>query len=173
METLRRLRTEKGLSQARLAARAELDPSTVNQIERGAREASPATLHKLAAALDVSLYELLEGEPRPKGIAPSPEPSFNDVLAGERRKPEYLREQLRIRGVEVSGSEAIVLAQYLEVHEHPPEDTYVIGHVKKKDEPVDNQRVAMLLTFVLTSNILTEDERVAAGGAAYQELVRT
>ena len=60
MERLRRLRTEKGLSQARLAARAELDPSTVNQIERGAREASPATLRKLADALDVGIAELLE-----------------------------------------------------------------------------------------------------------------
>ena len=60
MEKLRRLRTERGLSQARLAARAELDPSTVNQIERGAREASPATLRKLAEALDVGLAELLE-----------------------------------------------------------------------------------------------------------------
>jgi len=75
METLRRLRIEKGLSQARLAARAELDPSTVNQIERGAREASPSTLHKLAGALDVSLYELLEGEPRPKAPAPPPDPN--------------------------------------------------------------------------------------------------
>jgi transcriptional regulator with XRE-family HTH domain len=85
METLRRLRTEKGLSQARLAARAELDPSTVNQIERGAREASPSTLHKLADALDVSLYELLEGEPSPKALRRSSlEPSFNDVR-NERR----------------------------------------------------------------------------------------
>lgn len=69
MEQLKRLRAEKGLSQARLAARAELDPSTVNQIERGAREASPATLRKLAQALDVSLVELLEAD-SPKGRAP-------------------------------------------------------------------------------------------------------
>ena len=62
MERLKRLRTEKGLSQARLAARAELDPSTVNQIERGARDASPGTLRKLADALEVSLYELMEEE---------------------------------------------------------------------------------------------------------------
>jgi transcriptional regulator with XRE-family HTH domain len=84
METLRRLRTEKGLSQARLAARAELDPSTVNQIERGAREASPTTLHKLADALDVSLYELLEGEPRPKAARSSLEPSLLNGLEDER-----------------------------------------------------------------------------------------
>jgi len=77
MEQLKRLRTEKGLSQARLAARAEVDPSTVNQIERGAREASPATLRKLAHALDVSLFELLEDDsPKAEPSLPfSPEPS--------------------------------------------------------------------------------------------------
>jgi transcriptional regulator with XRE-family HTH domain len=86
MEKLRRLRTERGLSQARLAARAELDPSTVNQIERGAREASPATLRKLAEALDVGLAELLEDvDVSPKAPAPSPELPFNG-LEDERRE---------------------------------------------------------------------------------------
>ncbi len=70
MDRLKRLRTEKGLSQARLAARAELDPSTVNQIERGARGASLETLRKLADALEVSLYELMEEE-APKAAAPT------------------------------------------------------------------------------------------------------
>ncbi len=59
MESLKQLRTARGLSQARLAARAELDPSTVNQIERGAREASPSTIRKLADALGVSIYDLM------------------------------------------------------------------------------------------------------------------
>ena len=90
METLRRLRTERGLSQARLAARAELDPSTVNQIERGAREASPATLHKLADALDVGLYELLEGEPSPK----APGPSLPESLLRSRTGHRYLTHSL-------------------------------------------------------------------------------
>lgn len=71
MERLKRLRTDKGLSQARLAARAGLDPSTVNQIERGARDPSPATLYKLADALGVGLAELLEDE-APKAQAPLP-----------------------------------------------------------------------------------------------------
>ncbi len=88
MEQLKKLRTEKGLSQARLAARAGLDPSTVNQIERGARAASPATLYKLARALEVGLAELLEDEV-PKGEAPpSSEPTFNDALDEERRRTE-------------------------------------------------------------------------------------
>jgi transcriptional regulator with XRE-family HTH domain len=90
MEILRRLRTERGLSQAKLAARAELDPSTVNQIERGAREASPATLRKLADALDVGIADLLE-ETSPKAPGrSSPEPSLFNGLEDERRL-RYLR----------------------------------------------------------------------------------
>jgi transcriptional regulator with XRE-family HTH domain len=85
MEQLKRLRTAKGLSQAKLAARADVDPSTVNQIERGAREASPATLRKLADALDVSIAELLEDTAPKAERRSSPEPSFNDVLDEERR----------------------------------------------------------------------------------------
>ena len=63
MYELKRLRTERGLSQAKLAARADLDPSTVNQIERGARAPTLETLRKLAAGLDVSLAELLGEAP--------------------------------------------------------------------------------------------------------------
>lgn len=110
MDQLRRLRKEKGLSQARLAARAEVDPSTVNQIERGAREASPSTLRKLADALDVSLVELLEAD-SPKAAAPSL--PFEDQ--GERRRAEidpwtaswtaYIRRRAR-RIQEVASNEA-------------------------------------------------------------------
>jgi transcriptional regulator with XRE-family HTH domain len=73
MEKLKRLREASGLSQVKLAARADLNPATVNQIERGMRDASPGTLRKLADALGVSLYELMEEE-APKDQAPlSPE----------------------------------------------------------------------------------------------------
>ncbi len=87
MEKLKRLREERNLSQVKLAARADLNPATVNQIERGMRNPSPGTLRKLADALEVSLYELLE-EDSPKGERRSSlEPSFNDVIAEERRSP--------------------------------------------------------------------------------------
>jgi transcriptional regulator with XRE-family HTH domain len=85
MDQLKRLRTEKGLSQAKLAALADIDPSTVNQIERGAREASPPTLRKLAQALDVTLAELLEDVSPKARAARLLEPSLNDALADERR----------------------------------------------------------------------------------------
>jgi transcriptional regulator with XRE-family HTH domain len=80
MEQLKRLREERGLSQVKLAARADLNPATVNQIERGARNASPGTLRKLADALGVSLVDLIEGN-YPKGQAP--QPSLEDATRSE------------------------------------------------------------------------------------------
>jgi transcriptional regulator with XRE-family HTH domain len=80
MEQLKRLREERGLSQVKLAARADLNPATVNQIERGARNASPGTLRKLAEALGVSLVDLIEGN-YPK--APAPQPSLDDAAQSE------------------------------------------------------------------------------------------
>ncbi len=86
MDKIRELRIERGLSQARLAARAGVDPSTVNQIERGAREASPTTLRKIAQALDVNLAELLQEADSPKAQRrSSPEPSLFNGLEDERR----------------------------------------------------------------------------------------
>src|SRR5215217_3033828 len=80
MEQLKRLREERGLSQVKLAARADLNPATVNQIERGARNASPGTLRKLAEALGVSLVDLIEGN-YPK--AQAPQPSLEDAARSE------------------------------------------------------------------------------------------
>src|SRR5215208_1433883 len=85
MEGLRQLRMERGLSQAKLAARANLDPSTVNQVERGAREASPATLLKLADALDIDFRELLEAIYPKAPRRSSLEPSLLNGLEDERR----------------------------------------------------------------------------------------
>jgi len=80
MEQLKRLREERGLSQVKLAARADLNPATVNQIERGARNASPGTLRKLADALSVSLVDLIEGN-YPK--AQAPQLSLEDAARSE------------------------------------------------------------------------------------------
>jgi transcriptional regulator with XRE-family HTH domain len=77
MEELRRLRKARGLSQAKLAVLAGLDPSTVSQIETGARRANTRTLEKLAAVLGADLADLF-----PKGQAPLlPEPSEEQKAA--------------------------------------------------------------------------------------------
>jgi transcriptional regulator with XRE-family HTH domain len=67
MVELKRLRKARGLSQAKLAALADLDPSTVSQIETGARRANTRTLERLAVALGADVADLF-----PKGQAPLP-----------------------------------------------------------------------------------------------------
>ena len=77
MEELRRIRKEKGLSQAKLAVLADLDPSTVNQIEVGARWPNTKTLEKIAAVLGVGVADLY-----PKAEVPLPfedPPSLEDM----------------------------------------------------------------------------------------------
>jgi transcriptional regulator with XRE-family HTH domain len=76
MEEIKRLRKARGLSQAKLAALADLDPSTVSQIETGARRANMRTLERLATALGAEVGDLF-----PLGQAPLPD------LEDERRDP--------------------------------------------------------------------------------------
>ena len=175
MDQLKQLRAEKGLSQAKLAALADIDPSTVNQIERGAREASPATLRKLAQALDVSLYELIEGEPRPLE-----QPRLPEVSEAERRgeshvyrfdpEPRITVEQLREYGIEASNSEVIVLNQYIQVEERPPTGIVAVGHVVKEGEPVDHERVKGILAYVLAKDLLPPEQAEAVGETLREEL---
>src|SRR5215216_1557915 len=89
MEQLKRLREERGLSQVKLAARADLNPATVNQIERGARNASAGTLRKLARAKDVRLVDLIEESGSGKAARSSLEPSLLNGLEDERRLSRF------------------------------------------------------------------------------------
>ena len=57
--SIRSLRSERGLSQETLAARADLDRSYVSGVERGVKNISVLNLERIANALDVSLVELL------------------------------------------------------------------------------------------------------------------
>jgi len=57
-KALRELRTERGLSQDELAARAGLDRNYIGMIERGARNPAIVNVVKIAEALDVTPSEL-------------------------------------------------------------------------------------------------------------------
>jgi transcriptional regulator with XRE-family HTH domain len=80
MEELRRLRKERKLSQAKLAALADLDPSTVNQIETGARRPNTRTLEKLAAVLGVEVSDLFPKAQSPLPLEDRPRASDIEVL---------------------------------------------------------------------------------------------
>ena len=60
--TLRELRTRRGMSQAELAERIGKKRSAVGNYESGAREPDLDTLRVLAVALNVSVAELLGGD---------------------------------------------------------------------------------------------------------------
>lgn len=57
-KALRELRTERGLSQDELAARAGLDRNYIGMIERGERNPAIVNVVKIAEALDVLPSEL-------------------------------------------------------------------------------------------------------------------
>lgn len=54
-------RRKAGLTQTHLADKSGLTQVSVSQIENGRAEAGICTLHKIAAALDLKLSELLAG----------------------------------------------------------------------------------------------------------------
>jgi transcriptional regulator with XRE-family HTH domain len=65
---IRRLREEKGWTQAALAVYSGMDPSSINLIERGQRNASTRSVQKIADALGVGVGDLFA----PKGQSPLP-----------------------------------------------------------------------------------------------------
>ena len=82
MERIRQLRTERGLSQAKLAVMAEMDPATLNRLEQGKGNPNLRTLERVADALGVGITELL-GDDSPKAQAPL---QFEGE-GGQRRNP--------------------------------------------------------------------------------------
>jgi transcriptional regulator with XRE-family HTH domain len=72
-ERLRKIREEKGLTQAELAQRSGLQPSAIAHFEAGRRSPSLDNLRRLADALSVTLDYLLGREPDPKSAGPAAE----------------------------------------------------------------------------------------------------
>jgi transcriptional regulator with XRE-family HTH domain len=59
-ENLKKFRTIKGLSQAKLAEILDISPNFISEIETGKRWVSSDTLVNFADALDVEVYEFLK-----------------------------------------------------------------------------------------------------------------
>ena len=91
METVKRIRTMRGMNQVDLAKASGVAQNTISEIELGKREARPATLKKLADALGVEIVDLFE-EAHPLAQAP-PEPQ-----AQERREPEVHTGKAKLKG---------------------------------------------------------------------------
>jgi transcriptional regulator with XRE-family HTH domain len=78
LSEIRRIRTLRGYSQRELALRSGIDPVTISRLETGTHEPRPATLRKLAQALDVEISDFFPREaPLPKAPAPLSLPSLD------------------------------------------------------------------------------------------------
>ena len=74
MERIRELRKERGLSQVKLAVMADMDPATLNRLERGTGNPNLKTLERVAQVLGVEVADFF-----PKGSSPS---LFNGLEGG-------------------------------------------------------------------------------------------
>lgn len=66
---LRKLRKDSGLTQVSLAEKARVSRSVIARFETGRTELSTRNLTKIAAALDCSMEEILQGGGRTDGAA--------------------------------------------------------------------------------------------------------
>lgn len=84
---VRRLRRQRGWSQAKLAERADLSDTYISHIERATKQVSLNALLRLAAALEVTLDQLLSGSQSQDTGAYLPELQtlFQDCSLRERR----------------------------------------------------------------------------------------
>lgn len=92
---VRALRKRRKLSIEALAARAELDPSYVSNVERGVQNPSLATIAQLAIALGVDLPEIVD--------------------VGPRQDESALRKKLAARIQKMSGEQLRALLRWLDV----------------------------------------------------------
>jgi len=81
MERIRQLRKERGLSQAKLAVMADMDPATLNRLERGTGNPNLKTLERVADALGVEVADFFPKAQRRSSL----EPSLLNGLEEERR----------------------------------------------------------------------------------------
>ena len=59
-QRIRNYRTQKGLSQEKLAELAGCHPTYIGQLERGEKNATLESVEKIASAIDISLSELFD-----------------------------------------------------------------------------------------------------------------
>jgi transcriptional regulator with XRE-family HTH domain len=89
MDRIRQLRRERGLSQVKLAVMADMDPATLNRLERGTGNPNLKTLERVADALGVEVADFF-----PKGRRSSPEPTLLNGLGDERHASSVFADAL-------------------------------------------------------------------------------
>lgn len=61
-KNVKQIRTERGMTQEKLAEKAQLHPTYISNIEQGTRNVSLETVYQIAVALEVGVDQLVKGE---------------------------------------------------------------------------------------------------------------
>ena len=79
MERIRQLRKERGLSQVKLAVMADMDPATLNRLERGTGNPNLKTLERVADALGVEVADFFPKAPDRSSLQASLTDAIEDL----------------------------------------------------------------------------------------------
>ena len=104
MESVKRIRNERGLSQRELAKRAGLNTVTLVRLEKGVGSPQVDTLEKLAEALGVPIVAFFDEEPAdPKAQAPLQQPDLDAAAVGQEEETErrLARLERHVEGIRV------------------------------------------------------------------------
>jgi transcriptional regulator with XRE-family HTH domain len=93
MERIRQLRKERGLSQAKLAVMADMDPATLNRLERGTGNPNLKTLERVAEALEVEVADFFPKTQRRSSLEPS---LFNGLEDERRDYGSHVRQRINL-----------------------------------------------------------------------------
>ena len=85
--TIRTFRLDRGLSQESLADRANIDRSYMSGIERGLRNISILNIARIAAALDVSIRDLVGQVEVVRRLGDADDVTLGEELSSHRRIP--------------------------------------------------------------------------------------
>lgn len=172
MQEVKRIREERGLSQAKLAARSGLNPVTINRIEHGDRSPTVTTLEKLADALECEVSDFFPKSQSPLWLEPQAGASgvYEDAIV---RWADRVQKELESRTISSESAAGLLQSASMlseELSEHlsayldpdPPEaageaDWVIVSGLPKEDRR-GIEEVTQLLSKVADTKQASGDD---------------
>jgi transcriptional regulator with XRE-family HTH domain len=170
---IRALRKQADLSQEELGRIVGISTQGIGKLERD-KVVDPhlSTVASIARALNTTVGGLVDEPPNTPPDGSGSVAILDQVREHRRRMHKEKKVRARVERLaknrfKLNPSEVIVLAQMLFHAENPPAEDgmMTIGHVKKKDEPVDYNELRKILLTLIEEGVLTEEETSAAAAS--------
>jgi transcriptional regulator with XRE-family HTH domain len=171
---IRALRKEADLSQEELGRIVGISTQGIGLLERDkVHDPHISTVYSIAKALNTTVGRLVDEQPEtphdgPGGVAILDQVREHRQRMNREKKARARVERLAKNRFNLNPSEVIVLTQMLYYdEENPPAEDgiMVMGHVKKKDEPLDFNELRKILLTLIEEGVLTDEETSAAAAS--------